>query len=443
MLTPDDFGLMGMAVVVSGFLLALADLGVGTALIQRKNFITKQQAKQLLLLMLGASCVIVILVWLFFSDLIAQFYRDERVRLIVIVLSMQTILLAGKAIPYAILARKMLFKKIARIEIIGTLVGSAIAITIAIMGFGVWALVAQSSVTILTTMPLYILESKKVDDVYSCNGPNLKTIIRNGLLDSATKSVVYVSSNLDYLILGRLATAASLGLYALPYMLTNSVRQQISNTLSRVMLASYSKDQNNKEIIKKNYLKIIKYNFLLICPIMLFFMVYADALLVDWVGDEWQGSVVILQILALAMLIHAVGGTSDSALKSIGKFRLLFSYQLIKSIVISLPIMLILISQYGALGAAISILVIKLISRFVNQYFMRRFFYIKEIDILRNLSLAFFPSLLFIIMSKITLPLIAINIISSFIAYFLIAFLLEKRKLLRLYDSLKQSKKLR
>jgi PST family polysaccharide transporter len=154
LLTPDDFGLVGMAVVVIGFVAIFKDLGTSAAIIQQKNL-----SEELLSSIFWVNVVFGVLamaVLFVLSPLAAIFYNEQRVIPLLRVLSLTFFISGFSILQQAILERDLAFNKLAKLEIIATLLGSMVGIGLAILGYGVWSLVYQSlAIATMTTVLLW------------------------------------------------------------------------------------------------------------------------------------------------------------------------------------------------------------------------------------------------------------------------------------------------
>jgi len=152
LLSPKDFGLVGMVLVVTGLVGIFRELGLSTATVQRET-ITQQQISNLFWINVLVSGFLTVFSF-GLAPLIALFYHDPRVAKITMVLSL-TFVLTGSTVQHlALLTRQMRFRAIAVIEVISMLVGFVSACWLAKLGFGYWALVAQQVVSAATSFVL-------------------------------------------------------------------------------------------------------------------------------------------------------------------------------------------------------------------------------------------------------------------------------------------------
>src|SRR6266481_1462406 len=147
LLAPEDFGLVAIVTVLTSFAPLLIDFGLGDAVTQRSK-ITRSQVSSLFWLSSGIGLAIAVVV-VVCSPLIAAVYREPRLEPIALCIAITFVLWGVSNQHLALLRRTMQFGRIAKIQLLGMLAGVAVAIVIAIYGYGYWALVLRPIVNAL------------------------------------------------------------------------------------------------------------------------------------------------------------------------------------------------------------------------------------------------------------------------------------------------------
>jgi hypothetical protein len=158
LLTPEDFGLIGMIVVFIGIANLFSDLGLGSALIQMKS-LEEKHLSSVYWLNLGVGFLLTVM-FMIIAPLIANFYDEPQLESMVRYISVVFFIGAMSIVQKNLFFRSMRFKMLSVVEILAILIAGIIAISLAFSGFGVWSLVAQLvSFTALTTAFLWILSN--------------------------------------------------------------------------------------------------------------------------------------------------------------------------------------------------------------------------------------------------------------------------------------------
>ena len=367
LLFPSQFGLVGMAVVFTGFVQVLNDLGVGSALVQRKEE-DLRDAHFHTAFWVGViwSVGLYLIISFGVARGAALFYHEPMLQQIIPVLSIGILVSPVNLVHKAQLTKQMNFKKLAFIDNTTNIIAGVIALIMAVMGAGVWALVFNSVANFFFAMPLYF-NATKWKPAFILEKQAFKDVFGFGVYTTGSNILNYLYNNIDYLLIGKLLGASALGIYTLAFVLTDTFRSRLMAVINSVMYPIYGKKQNDPELLKKYYLKVILFNCLFIFPIMTYFIVAGDQFVVKIFGSKWSGTVAPLQILSLSVMLHILVSGNTALLRGLGKPGLEMKQQILKA-VIFLPSLAIGIYYYGILGAAWAILLNKLVVVLVAQY---------------------------------------------------------------------------
>ena len=347
LLTPSDYGLIGMVTPIIGFVLLFKDLGLSTATIQRDE-INHQQVSTLFWINIGFSCLVTI-IFAALAPVIGWFYQEPRLLEIVLVLS-SIFLFGGIGIQHqALLKRKMLFGSIAKVEIISVLIGTLVAIAAAWFGLGYWALVI---------MPLTKVIVIGVGSWIVCGWrPGLPSrdsqvgsMLAFGGNLTGFNCINYFSRNLDNILIGQYWGAGELGLYAKAYQLVLLPIQQINLPINSVALPLLSRLQTQPEKYTHYYYKFILAIVFLGMPVVAFTFAVTDKLILLVLGEQWLEAVPIFKYLVPAAFIGTFNFADGWVYQSLGRT----DRQLRSGIVIStIDIIIFVLSiRWGAIGVA-------------------------------------------------------------------------------------------
>jgi len=384
LLLPEAFGIIGFATIFMGMVQIFGDMGMSSALIQRKeeklkpiDYDTAYWAGLAWGFFLAAIFALVV------SPIAASFFNEDMLTEIIPVLAISLILKPLTSIHIVNITREMDFKRIVLPINISRIIASIIAIIMAIMGFGVWSLVFQRVLSDFFLVFIYWYVSKwkprlRVSKV------SLKSIFSFGVYTTGTNIFGYLTSNVDYLLIGKLLGAHPLGIYTLAYNVTYIVRGQIMNVVNKVFYPVYSKIQDDLASVKQYYLKVIKYNCIVIYPLMVGLILLAEPLVLFGLGEKWIEAIVPMQIMAAAGLVHLLTSSNTVLLRGLGKPRLEMILSIVKTLGVNVPFIVLGTIYYGIIGASAGLLISKVIIFFINSITLKKIAEIGYWEILYN-----------------------------------------------------------
>ena len=390
LLLPEHFGIIGMAVVFTGLINTINDLGMAAALVQfKQDRLLRIHYDTVFwlttLLSLGTFILLVVAI----GPFAAWFYNEPILSLIIPAIGISVFLSPLNLVHRVRLTKDLNFKSLGIISIISSIAGGVFAIALALLGAGVWSIVAQSVIATLVSIPL-MWRTTQWWPRFQFSKDAVNDVFRIGVFDMLKRTFVFLTKNIDYLLIGRLLGADLVGIYTLAFLLTDTFRQQLMGVMNKVMFPVYGKLQSKLDEVKSYYVQIIKYNALIVTLFMTIFVFYASPLIHLLFGSRWELATFPLQALAIASVIHAIGGTSDAVLRGIGRFDIDFKIYLLKTILITIPAFFVGVYYFGINGASVAVVLHKLTSRIIYQFQLKRLVGITERDIWK----AFKPTML-------------------------------------------------
>ena len=347
LLAPEDYGLLGMVTVVTGFVELFKDLGLSAATIQRSQ-INHQQASTLFWINIAMGCTIAVIVAAM-APLIAWFYQEPLLTKITLVLASNFIISAFGNQHQALLKRQMRFDSLAKIEILSMLVSVLTAITLARYGFGYWALVFMQSASAITiTLGAWIVCSWRPGLPALNSG--IRSMLAFGGNLTAFRSVNYFSRNLDNILIGRIWGPQQLGLYSKAYQLLLLPIHQINTPVNNVALSALSSLQLEPKRYRSFYCKAILIITTLGMPIVAFMFVSADKVILALLGQQWLSVVPIFRFLMPAAFVGTFNVATGWVYQSLGRTDRQFRWGMISSFI---NVVIFFVSvRWGAIGVA-------------------------------------------------------------------------------------------
>ncbi|MCC0177751.1 lipopolysaccharide biosynthesis protein [Waterburya agarophytonicola K14] len=329
LLLPEDYGLIGMATVIIGFVEYFKDLGLSTATIQRRE-INHQQISTLFWINLGVGCLVALMV-AGLAPAIASFYHEPRLKSITLALAINFVF-GGLTVQHqALLRRQMQFTSLAKIEIIAMAMGVVTAILAAYYGLGYWALVVMLMVTaIVNAIGVWVAcrwrpgLPRKDSEIGSmlAYGGNLTGF---GLVN-------YFSRNLDNVLIGHRWGSSALGLYDQAYKLLLLPILQINGPINSVALPTLSSLQTEPEKYKKYYYKAILLISTLGMPIVAFMFACTEPLVLTLLGEQWSETILIFRCLAPAAFVGTINVAEGWVYQSLASTHRMFRWGIASSI---------------------------------------------------------------------------------------------------------------
>jgi PST family polysaccharide transporter len=347
LLTPEDYGLIGMVAILINFVGMFQYMGLSTATVKWSE-LNHQQVSTLFWINMGLSTAIM-LITIASGPLLAWFYNEPRLIGITAGYGI-TILFAGLAIQHeAILTRQMRFTAIVIVEVVALLIGFASAVVAAWQGAGYWALVLNQMVmTLITAIGVWV--ACRWRPGLPARGIGMRSMLSYGGNLTGFNVMTFFSRNLDNALIGKFWGPAQLGVYSRAYQMLLMPMQQINAPLAAVAVPTLSRLADSPERYRVAYLKILEKIVMITMPLAALMIATSDWMVLLLLGPQWRETGRIFMLLGIAAMIQPVTKTAWWLFSTQGRTRELFHWGLlggaiaIVSIVAGLP--------WGATGVA-------------------------------------------------------------------------------------------
>lgn len=304
LISPQEFGLLGLTVIFTGLASIFSNLGMGSAVIQRKD-LTPEHVRTAMTVSIMLGCVICGVFWIISPLSILLFNRVELVPLFRAI-SLQFIFSGLTNVSLNLLMRNLQFKTIFFIEFNSYLIGNGlISILLALHGFGVWSIVWGNLVYVVISSGLFAYFSK-IPKRFLIKKDKFKELIGFGGGVSGISLLNYTANNVDYFVIGKMLSTYKLGIYTQAFQLMRLPLSKIAQTVSSVLMASYSEIQDDTVRIRNSYLKSVNAVSLIAFPILIGMAVNSEYIMLGIYGDKWAGSIESLRILCIAGLFKVI-----------------------------------------------------------------------------------------------------------------------------------------
>ena len=363
LLIPSDYGIIALIAIFITIANVFVQSGFNTALIQKKDANEADFSSVFYLSILIAFLLYVIL----FSTapFTAAFYDVPMLIPVIRVLSVTLFFGAFNSIQNAVIAKKMQFKKLFFSSLGAMLVSGTIGITLAYVGFGVWALVAQQLTNqFMSTLILWFTVKWRPKLIFSFE--RVKGLFSYGwkLLGSSLIDTLYM--NLRSLIIGKIYSPAMLGFYNRGEQFPQIIVTNIDGSIQSVMLPALALEQDNRQRVKDMVRRSIVTSSFILFPMMFGLAVIAEPLVKMLLTAKWSPCVPFLQIACASYALYPIHTANLQAINALGRSDIFLKLEIIKKI-IGLAILGVSIF-YGVYAIAIGMLVSGIISTFINAY---------------------------------------------------------------------------
>ncbi len=370
LLSPSDFGLMGMIMVVIGFARSFADMGISNAIIHRQDA-TKDQLSSLYWLNIIAG-IIVFFVVCASAPLVVGFYHEQRLYNLLYLTAVIFLITPFGQQFQIIMQKELRFNELAKIDIATSIVNSAVAIVLAFSGFGVYSLIwGQLAGTTTRVFMLLGTGLRNWGPGFHFSRRDLKGYLSFGLFQMGERSINYLNSNLDYLLIGSMLGAKSLGYYTLAYNLIIRPSSLINPVITKVAFPVFSRMQNDTAKLKRGYLKVLQLLSTVNFPMMAGLAVVAPIAVPVIFGEKWLPSIILIQILAIVGLLRSTGSPVGSLMLAKGRADLGFKWNLALTIT-QIPGLYVGAKLGGTVGVAIAFAILMCIYFIFNYLVLIR-----------------------------------------------------------------------
>lgn len=370
-LTPDDFGLVGILMAFVMISQILIDGGLGNALIQRQK-ITTVDCSTVFYTNLAVAVVCYAVLY-FGADAIASFYNQILLSQLIKVLGVVVIIDAFGAVQNNLLMKNIDFKRITIVKVVAALISTIAAIVAAIVGVGVWSLVVQYVVnSVVKSALLWILSSWRPVLVFS--KASFRTLFGYGskLLLANVLSEAY--RNLQVLIIGKFFPKAEVGYYSQAKHLQDVPVATILTVVNQVTFPVFSQLQDDKEQLVRGLRRSLKILTFLNFPLMMCLVIMAEPIFRLLFGEQWMSSVPYFQWLCggfgLLLVIH---NTNINAIKAVGRSEIVLYLEIIKKVLGLGMIFGFILLGYGAMSIMWALAINSFVEFFLNGYFTGKY----------------------------------------------------------------------
>ena len=331
-LTPEDYGLVGMLSIFLVVSNIFTDSGFGQALIQQGKKTTRKDFSSVFYFNITVSILLYLILY-FCSPLIAAFYNEPRLILLLRVLGLNIPVLSFGLIQNTIIVKNIRFSTLTKINLLSIVVASVGGIIMAKKGAGVWALaelmLAQS---FLKTVLLWFVNRWRPSFEFSISSIRQLFSFGSRLLISGT--IQQLNKNLFSLIIGKFYSVVDVGYYSQSLKMNDRVSNTITQSIQAVLFPTHSLIKDNLSRFKNAVRTNVKTTTFIIFPVLTGLIAIAHPFIELTLTVKWLPSVIYLQLLALSGIFFTLTRINRAALAVFGKVDVLLKFTLYSNLVL-------------------------------------------------------------------------------------------------------------
>ncbi len=317
-LAPSDFGLMAMVLVVIGLGQAFSDMGISNAIIHFQDE-DRDKLSSLYWINIAAGLAIFLLIN-GASPLVAAFYHQPRLENLLFLTSFVFVIIPIGQQSQALMERGLRFGEIAVAEILASVISVGVTVYAAHDGLGVYSLVwGQLANATVRTLIITSVGFRQWRPHIHFAKHDLRGYLGFGLYQMGERSINYLGSNLDKLLIGYLLGPELLGFYDVAYQLMSRPYRTLNPIITRVAFPLFAKVQHDNQRMRRGYLDAIRVIAFVLFPIYFAMIFLAKPVLLLIVGRQWLPAVPVFQILCVLGCLYTLGNPLGSLLLAKGR----------------------------------------------------------------------------------------------------------------------------
>jgi O-antigen/teichoic acid export membrane protein len=367
LLTPEIFGLMGLCQVAIRGLDLFTETGIAPALIQRQHRVEEAKDTAYTLQILRGLLLAVLALPL--APLAAMYYGRPQLQNVILALSAVFIISGFSNINTVLLQKKLDFRRLAFLELTVAFASTVAVCVLAWILRSVWALViGQILTSLLRVLLTYVIVPGR--PTMRFDRQIARELFGYGRFITGLTIVLFITSEIDNMVVGKVIGIPQLGLYTMAFTLANLPATHIAKIASNVIFPAYSSIQNDLARIRLAYMTVLRVVSAISIPAAAGLATLAPEILRIVYGERWIGAAGALRILALFGAARAIGMLGGYLYNAIGKPNISF-YMSATKLAVILAIIYPMTARYGLEGAAAAVAIPQVIGDAIGLLFVR------------------------------------------------------------------------
>lgn len=331
LLSPEEFGTVALVTVFVNFFNLFSDFGIGPAIVQNQT-LSKKEIESIFSF---SILIAFFMALLFFSgaSLISRFYNKAELVNVSRYLALSILFYSLQIVPKALIQKDLKFKQLGIVTLVVQTICGALAIVLAYAGLSYYALVIQSIISgFFLFIIFYWISPVKV--ALNIDLLGIKKIFKFSAFQFMFNVINYFSRNADNILIGKFMNSSALGYYDKSYRLMMMPVANLTHVITPVLMPVLSRFQNDKELVFKTYLKVIKILSIIGFPLSVFLFFSANEIILLMYGSQWGQSIPVFKLLAATVGFQMILSSSGSIFQTVNRTDLMFITGVLGTIVL-------------------------------------------------------------------------------------------------------------
>ncbi|MCR8924115.1 lipopolysaccharide biosynthesis protein [Dasania sp. GY-MA-18] len=318
-LSPHDFGIMGIITVMIHYSNNISNFGLTNAVIQRTK-LASHHIDAFFCFNIGISTILFLLFY-FLSPSIASYFNIYELETATQVFATMFLITALSDIPQAILQRELDYKFLALIEAVNVFLSIIISLVLALNGFGYWSIIIATIASNFVAMLLMIIKAK-IRPHISIKHQYLKDLMSFGVWDFIWGQSKIIGDHIDKLIIGKYLGSEQLGYYDKAASIAQMPNDQIAKRVAMVSFSTFSRCRHEISELKKHFSKAFSICAFLNTPLYIGLFLVAEDFTLLILGEKWTPMIPVFKIFSLSFLIMAINEPISALNRAAGKLKI-------------------------------------------------------------------------------------------------------------------------
>lgn len=393
LILPEEFGIVAMTSIFLTIAGVLAESGLGSSLVQKKNI---DELDKNTVFFFGLLLSILLYCLLFFlAPLIGQMYKMDEMVPILRIAGLTLLVSSFSSVQHSLVIRELNFRNYFYANLISCIISAIIGLTLALKGYGAWALVGQGltkTVTGIIVLFCFVRWTPR----FKFSWERLKTLYSFGFNLSAASLIGTLCNELRGFLIGLRFFPSDLAFYNRGNSVPGLINDNVSGTISTVLFPAIAQLQDDRNAVKKSMRRAMMTSSFFIAPLMMLIAATSKQIVLLLFSDIWAAAIPFMQCLSIANISNVLGSANLQAINAIGRSDITFKLEFIKK-----PVYLLLIflgATISPLSIAFGYLIYTFIGSAINAIPNKqliKYSYLEQIvDIAPQILLSFIAALL-------------------------------------------------